>query len=113
MPRVLAKTIKASEFLSRKFVITLIIFFILFLLGLYFYQVQDFMKSGYLLTKGQKQLASVQSQSLNFNQQSVELASLGKVEQGMLVLNFVKNDTIKYIPLSNDYLVISESQKIK
>lgn len=93
------------EVLSQKIILILMACLVLFLLGLYFYQVQDLMKNGYLFSNYQKRLSQAQSQNLSFNQQAVEIVSLGKVEERAIALNFVKNDNIKYIPLSNDYLV--------
>ncbi len=83
----------------------LMAFLVLFLLGFYFYQVQDLVKNSYLFSSYQARLSQTQSQNLSFNQQAVETASLSKIEEQAIALNFVKNDKIKYIPLSNDYLV--------
>ncbi len=99
------------EALGQKIILILMVCLVLSLLCLYFYQVQDLVKNGYLFSSHQKRLSQAQAQNLSFNQQAVETASLGKVEEQAIALNFVKNDNIKYVPLSNDYLVISKSQK--
>lgn len=93
------------ENLSQKTILVLMACLVLALLGFYFYQLQDLVKNGYLFSSYQTRLSQTQSQNLSFNQQAVETASLAKVEEQALALNFVKNDNIKYVPLSNDYLV--------
>ena len=93
------------EVLGQKIILILMACLVLALLGFYFYQVQDLVKNGYLFSDYQKRLSQTQSQNLSFNQQAEETASLNKVEEQVIALNFVKNDDIKYIPLSNDYLV--------
>ncbi|MFH0740055.1 MAG: hypothetical protein V1819_02950 [bacterium] len=88
-----------------KIFLTLISISIICLFGLYFYQIQELVKSSYLLSNAQKDLLKFETQNLLFNQQSTESSSFSKIEELVLALNFVKNDSIKYIPLSNDYLV--------
>ena len=88
-----------------KFFLTLISIFIVCLFGLYFYQIQELVKSSYLLSNAQKDLLKFETQNLLFSQQNIETSSFSKIEELVLALNFVKNDRIKYIPLSNDYLV--------
>lgn len=79
--------------------------FIVCLFGLYFYQIQELVKSSYLLSNAQKDLLKFETQNLLFSQQNIETSSFSKIEELVLALDFVKNDSIKYIPLSNDYLV--------
>ncbi len=105
MAKILAKTSEVSGYLGKKIILILMAFLVLFLLGFYFYQVQDLVKNSYLFSSYQARLSQTQSQNLSFNQQAVETASLSKIEEQAIALNFVKNDKIKYIPLSNDYLV--------
>ncbi len=90
---------------KAKIYLTTISVFIIFLLGLYFYQIQELTKNSYLLSNIQKDLLKIQTQNLSFSQQNIEKASFSKIEEDVLALSFVKNDSIKYIPLSNDYLV--------
>jgi len=75
------------------------------LLCVYFYQIQRLISDSYLLSDTQKDLLKTQDQNLSFAQQNPTGACFDKIEQEILALNFVKNDNIKYIPLSNDYLV--------
>ncbi|MDD5433038.1 MAG: hypothetical protein PHE77_00020 [Candidatus Pacebacteria bacterium] len=96
---------EAANLLCRKILIADFILVSVFLLGLYFYQVQDLVKNSYALNKIEQELSEQQGQSLFFSQQTATTAGLDKTEQAILALNFVKNDSIKYIPLTNDYLV--------
>lgn len=99
------KSNELSNYLTQK--IFLVIFGLLafLLLSFYFYQIQRLISDSYLLSNAQKELLKTQSQNLTFSQQNIENSSFGKIEQEILALNFVKNDSIKYIPLSSDYLV--------
>lgn len=85
--------------------LTIISISVFFLLGLYFYQIQELVKGSYLLSNVQKDLLKTETQNLSFSQQNIKNSSFNAIEEEILALNFVKNDTIKYIPLSNDYLV--------
>lgn len=88
-----------------KIYLTIISVFVVSLLGLYFYQIQELVKGSYLLSNIQKDLLRIETENLSFSQQNIEKSSLGKIEETVLALSFVKNDSIKYIPLSSDYLV--------
>ncbi|MDO8524612.1 MAG: hypothetical protein Q7R99_03215 [bacterium] len=88
-----------------KIYLTVISICVVFLLGLYFYQIQELVKDSYLLSNAQKDLLKTETENLSFSQQNIENSSLGKIEETALALSFVKNDSIKYIPLSIDYLV--------
>lgn len=90
---------------KAKIYLTITSIFAVFLLGLYFYQIQSLIKDSYLLSNIQKDLLKIQTQNLSFSQQNIEKSSFSKIEEEVLALNFVKNDSIKYIPLSSDYLV--------
>lgn len=83
--------------------VTSISIFLVF--GLYFYQVQELVRDSYLLNNIEKDLLKTETQNLSFNQQNIEKSSFSKIEEAVLALDFVKNDSIKYIPLSSDYLV--------
>lgn len=85
--------------------LTIINIFVVFLLGFYFYQVQDLVKNSFSLNKIQQELSINESTALALGQQSAVLTGLDKTEQTILSLNFVKNDNIKYIPLTSDFLV--------
>lgn len=80
-------------------------------LGFYFFQVQTLIRNNYLFSKYYQELSEAKSQSLTFNQQAVETISLSKVEQQAIAMNFVKTDEVKYIPLSNDYLVYEKNSR--
>jgi len=99
------KTNNAFDFFTKKFVLTISLFLVFILFGCYFFQVQSLINNSYLLSKAEKSIIKIQSQSLSFSQQKIENSSLDKIEQQILALDFVKNDSIKYLPLSNDYLV--------
>jgi len=90
------------SFLAQKTFLAILGLLAFLLLSFYFYQIQKIISDSYLLSNSQKELLKTQSQSLAFSQQS---SSFSDIEQEVLALNFVKNDNIKYIPLSNDYLV--------
>lgn len=99
------------EILSNKAILWLMFGLMIVLLGFYFFQVQALIKNNYLFNKYQQELSEVKSQSLTFSQQAVEIMSLNKVEQEALALNFIKTNEVKYIPLSNDYLVYEKNSR--
>ncbi len=106
MTKIIAKkSNEISNFLTQKLLLALFGLLAFSLLSFYFYQIQKLISDSYLLSNTQKELLKTQSQNLSFSQQNIEKSSLGKMEQEIFALNFVKNDSIKYIPLSNDYLV--------
>jgi len=88
-----------------KIYLTIISVLTISFLGLYFYQIQELVRGSYLLSNTQKDFLKIETENLSFSQQNVENSSLAKIEEEVLALNFIKNDRIKYIPLSNDYLV--------
>ena len=73
----------------------------------YVYQVQDLIKKGYNFSIYQKRILQTQTQSQNlFLAQTFDADnSLEKIEKIAISRNFIQNDTIQYVPLSNDYLV--------
>lgn len=99
------KSNEISGFLAQKIFLAIFGLLAFLLLSFYFYQIQKLINDSYLLSNAQKELLKTQSQNLTFSQQNIENSSLGKIEQEILALSFVKNDSIKYIPLSSDYLV--------
>ncbi|MDD5738856.1 MAG: hypothetical protein PHY72_02960 [Candidatus Pacebacteria bacterium] len=102
---IVKKSNELFSFLSQKMFLAILGMVAFLLLSFYFYQIQKLINDSYLLSNVQKELLKTQSQNLAFSQQNIENSSLGTIEQEVLALNFVKNDSIKYIPLSNDYLV--------
>ncbi len=96
---------EVSNFLGQKVILVVFGLMAFVLFSFYFYQVQKLINDSYLLSNIQKDFSKAQSQNLFFSQQNIENASFSKIEQEILALSFVKNDSIKYIPLSNDYLV--------
>ncbi|MEK7104153.1 MAG: hypothetical protein AAB842_01980 [Patescibacteria group bacterium] len=106
MTKIIAKkTSELSGFLTQKIFLVILALLAFLLLSFYFYQIQRLINDSYLLSNAQKELLKTQSQNLTFSQQNIENSSFDKIEQEILALNFVKNDNIKYIPLSSDYLV--------
>lgn len=99
------KSSELSNFLAQKIFLAIFGLVAFLLLSFYFYQIQELISDSYLLSNSQKELLKTQSQNLTFSQQNIENSSYTKIEQEILALNFVKNDSIKYIPLSSDYLV--------
>ncbi len=89
----------------KKVFLTIASIFIVCLLGLYFYQIQELVRYSYLLSNAQRDLLQAQTDNLLFSQENIESHSFSQIEEMAIALNFVKNDKIKYIPLSNDYLV--------
>jgi len=94
-----------SSCLGRKTFLIAVALLAVSLLCVYFFQIQKLISDSYLLSNTQKNLLKTQSQNLVFNQENPTGASFDKIEEQILALNFVKNDSIKYILLSNDYLV--------
>ena len=94
-----------SGYLGRKIFLIAIALLAVSLLCVYFYQIQNLIANSYSLSSIQKDLLKTQNQNLTFSQQNPTGASFDKIEQEILALSFVKNDNIKYIPLSSDYLV--------
>ena len=105
MTKAIKKTNELFSFLAQKIFLAILGLTAFLLLSFYFYQIQKLINDSYLLSNNQKELLKTQSQNLIFSQRNIENSSFAKIEQKILAQNFVKNDSIKYIPLSSDYLV--------
>ena len=75
------------------------------LLALYFLQVAQLTESSYLLSAGQSELTALTKENLAFNQQAGGINLFSTAEQGIAESGFVKVAVVKFIPLTQDYLV--------
>jgi radical SAM superfamily enzyme len=78
---------------------------ILPLLSFYLFQIGELVRTSYLTKIYQQEIQKLSAENVVLQDKMVELLSLENVEEKIKVLNFVKNEEVKYIPISSEYLV--------
>jgi hypothetical protein len=94
----------AKELLKR-LIFWLTVFVILPLLGFYLFQMGELVKETYLVNQYQGQLRELSEKNLQLEEKINSLLSLESMEKEIKELNFVEVSKIKYIPISDSYLV--------
>lgn len=87
-----------------RFILILSSFLILFLSVSYIFHLEKLTKESYLIKNYQEQIKDLKEENTNLEQKSLQLFSLRESEKRIETLGFIKVGTIKYIPISANYL---------
>lgn len=97
--------VKLGAWINSKIILGLLLCLVLFLLGFELFQIGEITKANYLKKAYQTELRELSEQNLILHQEVVELASLQSMEEKIKDPGFVRVSVVKYIPISDDYLV--------
>jgi len=90
----------------KKKTIVFVLFWVLsFFVILYFFQLIKIMEKNYQIKTFHQKIEKLTNQNIGLRERIESKFSLFEVEKTFKDLNFVKVDKIKYIPISDQYLV--------
>ena len=87
-----------------RFILILNLFLILLLSTSYIFHLEKLTKESYLIKNYQEQIKNLKEENTDLEQESFQLLSLKESEKRIETLGFVKVETVKYIPISANYL---------
>jgi len=93
--------------MNKKFIrfsIILSSFLILFLLVFYIFQLGKLTETNYTIKNCQEEIRNLKEENMALAQKSLPSFSLVENEEKIGTLGFIKTQTVKYIPISVNYL---------